>query len=279
MSYKTILVHVDNSKQCAARIDLAARLADEFEAHLTGLYVSYIAKLRDYPFEGSLAPIASTMLHDADVYEKKAATLFDERIQCAGLSKTEWRRADGYVEDAIQLNARYADLVVVGQPDFGESALATPLDFPALLALAIPRPILVVPNAGTFTRIGHNVLVAWNGSGEATRAVTNALPLLRRAEKVTVLAVNPVHGKTTHGEIPCADIALYLARHGVKAEAVYEENIQTDIGNWLLACAADYDSDLIVLGAYGHFRLRELVLGGVTQTLMRKMTVPLLLSH
>jgi nucleotide-binding universal stress UspA family protein len=139
--------------------------------------------------------------------------------------------------------------------------------------------VLVMPHSGQLPSVGRNVLVAWNASNEATRAITDALPLLKRAKTVTVLVVNPSHGFAEHGQVPGADIALYLARHGVNAEVSCDENVEADIGEWLLSRAADLGSDLIVMGAYGHRRLREWALGGATRTLAGEMTVPVLMSH
>jgi nucleotide-binding universal stress UspA family protein len=141
------------------------------------------------------------------------------------------------------------------------------------------RPVLVYPYAGKFDAAPKHVLISWNASREATRAVTDAIPFLRAAQKVTVLAINPKTSAEGHGDIPAADIALYLSRHGVKAEAMADPAVQIDIGNYLLSRAADLSVDMIVMGAYGHARMRELVFGGVTQTIMREMTVPVLLSH
>jgi nucleotide-binding universal stress UspA family protein len=137
----------------------------------------------------------------------------------------------------------------------------------------------VVPYAGTFKTIGQRVLVAWNAGREATRAVNDALPLLEGAAKVTVLAINPHGGLRGHGEVPGADIALHLARHGVRAEASAIKSDDVEIGALLLSQAADLNADLIVMGAYGHSRLREVVLGGATREILRSMTVPVLLSH
>lgn len=136
-----------------------------------------------------------------------------------------------------------------------------------------------MPHSGPLPSVGQNVLVAWNASNEATRAITDALPLLKRAKTVTVLVVNPGHGFGEHGQVPGGDIAWYLSRHGVKAEVSCDEKVETEIGEWLLSRAADLGSDLIVMGAYGHRRLREWILGGATRTLTREMTVPVLMSH
>ena len=136
----------------------------------------------------------------------------------------------------------------------------------------------MVPYAGSFSKVGEHVLVAWDASREATRALTDALPLLKRARRVTVMAVNPEKAHR-HGAEPGADIALFLARHGVKVEATAQSSGGLDVGNFLLSRIADLDVDLLVMGAYGHARLRELMLGGVTQTILSSMTVPVLFSH
>ena len=126
------------------------------------------------------------------------------------------------------------------------------------------RPVLAVPYAGNFPAVGERVLIAWNASREAARAVNDALPLLAQAQNVTVLAVNSRSGIGGHGDVPAADIALHLARHGVKAEAAPTSSGDISDSQALLSYAADISADLIVAGAYGHSRVREIVFGGVT---------------
>jgi nucleotide-binding universal stress UspA family protein len=145
--------------------------------------------------------------------------------------------------------------------------------------LEVGRPVLVVPSVGQFPTLGQRVLVAWNASREATRAVHDALPLLRRSRRTQVVVINPQGGAGGHGDIPGADIGLHLSRHGVNAvcERISADDVET--GALLLSRAADEGADLIVMGAYGHSRLSELVLGGATRHILRHMTVPVLLSH
>jgi nucleotide-binding universal stress UspA family protein len=121
--------------------------------------------------------------------------------------------------------------------------------------------------------------VAWNAGREAARAVTDALPLLTRADAVHVVAFNPDKGGADHGDTPGADIGLYLARHGVKVSVAQQQNEELAVGEQILSRAADLSVDLIVMGAYGHSRVRELMLGGATRTLLDSMTVPVLMSH
>jgi nucleotide-binding universal stress UspA family protein len=136
--------------------------------------------------------------------------------------------------------------------------------------------VLVVPYVGEPVVKGEHVLVCWDGGREAARAATDALPFLREARKVTVLTVNT---GAAPSEVPGADIALYLARHGVKSEAARTPAGGIDPGNVILSRAFDYGVDLIVMGAYGHSRVREILLGGATRAILRQMTVPVLMSH
>ncbi len=191
--------------------------------------------------------------------------MFQERVQAAGLANTEWLALEGDVGEVASLCARYSDLAVIGQTDPEGPTAGSARDLPERMLLGSGRPALVVPYAGRFDSIGQRVLVAWNGSREATRAVNDALPLLERASRVIVLSVNPPDPGSGRGAPPGADIALHLARHGVRAEAsaVTTEDVRVD--DMLLSQASDVNADLLVMGAYGHSRLGELVLGGATR--------------
>jgi nucleotide-binding universal stress UspA family protein len=191
----------------------------------------------------------------------------------------EWRAIAEGPEANPALHARYADLAILGQidPDGNEMAAIRPR--PERVALESGRPVLVVPYAGHFETMGRRVVVAWDASREATRAVNDAIPLLAAAETVTVLAIDPHQGPTGHGELPGADISLHLARHGVKATIERTVSAGVPPGEVLLSRAADLAADLLVMGAYGHSRARELLLGGVTRTILNSMTVPVLMSH
>ncbi len=189
----------------------------------------------------------------------------------------EWRLLEGSPHATVALHARYVDLTVVGQPDRDDHQVADAVTVTTVMTSG--RPVLAIPFAGEFPTIGERVLVAWNASREAARAVNDALPLLIGAKHVTILAINPQRGVAGHGDVPAADIALHLARHGLKAEAAHTVARDISDGEALLSYAADIGADLIVAGAYGHSRARELVFGGVTRTLIAEMTAPVLLSH
>jgi nucleotide-binding universal stress UspA family protein len=206
--------------------------------------------------------------------------MFGEHARRAAVNG-EGRCVEGVASSVVGLHGRYADIVIVGQRDPSAGEGAYDRTMPDDVILDVGRPVLVIPHGGEFPVIGERVLVAWNASRPATRAVNDALPLLERAKEVIVVAVNPRtgEGERGHGEIPSADICLHLARHGIKAEAQSQYAKDLDVGPVLLSRAIDEGIDLIVCGAYGHARWREIVLGGVTRHLLEHMTVPVLMSH
>jgi nucleotide-binding universal stress UspA family protein len=280
MPFKDLLVLVDHGRSCPARVDLAARLARDFDAHLTGLYVSaapYVQPAVLVQFPAEVREMQTRALREA---MDRARTLFTEGVKQAGLGlTTEWREVEGDVGEVASLHVRYVDLAVIGQTDPDDIPLGGARDLPERLILGAGRPVLVVPYAGRFATIGERVLLAWNATREATRAANDALPLLQRANRVTVLSVNPRRGPGGHGAIPGADIALHLARHGVRAEAASITTDEVAVDDMLLSQAADSGADLIVMGGYGHSRLGELVLGGATRHILRQITVPVFMSH
>ena len=276
MSYKTILVHVNSGKRCSARVDVAIRLAQQHDAHLVALHAIASFEPPGYVVAEMGPAIIEAQKAVAAKELARSEGEFNQRVSAAGFSNVEFRSAVDDLVDAMTLHARYADLVVIGQTDASENSHG-PADFPARLVLAAGRPVLILPTVGGFPTIGKRILIAWNPSREATRAVTDAIPLLQRADNVYVMAVNPKAGE--HGTVPGADIGLYLARHGVRVEVKTDHGAEIDVGNELLSRAADLDADLIVMGGYGHTRLKEWVLGGATRTILNSMTAPVLMAH
>lgn len=279
MGYKTILVHLDAGARSAERLEIALALADRHDAHLVGLFALSAMHLPSY-----IRPDASQPLVAAQARERaEAASRVEAQFRSAaaryGGAKAEWRVSHQDALDAVRLNARYSDLVVVGQREQdAERETSIDTEFVDELVLSCGRPVLVVPYAGHFNGAYRRALVAWNASTEASRAISGALPLLAHADRVSVI-VFQAGSPGDHGEEPGADAALYLARHGVKAAVSTYGSPGIDIGSQILTRAADLSVDLIVMGAYGHSRMRELVLGGATRTLLESMTVPVLMSH
>jgi len=278
MSYKTILVHLDSGKAVASRLDIAFALAQKHDAHVIGLYALTVVPPPGWAMTAGGATLASARERAEAQLRNAALEVWDAAVQRSGWSKVEFRATDTDALETVALHARYADLAVIGQsePDADTGVNAV---FPQRLPLIAGRPVLVVPYARERRPVGENVLVAWNASREATRAVTDALPMLRAAKQVQLATFDPARRADAHGEVPGADIGLYLSRHGVKVSVSQYQAADIDVGNDLLSRASDLDVDLIVMGAYGHSRYSELLLGGVTRTLMESMTVPVLFSH
>ncbi len=277
MTYKTILVHIDAGDRCRARVEIAVRLARQFDAHLIGLNALTAIDVPAFVLAGEGgAQIAETQQRIATEQATRAKTVFDKAVSAAGSTTAEWRTTRLDAVDAVALHGRYADLIVIGQPDETADA-GVDSNFAARATLESGRPMLVVPYTGSFASIGKRVLVAWNASREATRAVTDAIPFLQQAETVEIVAINPDAGE--EGAQPGNDIALYLARHGVRVEVQVDRGVEIDDGGERLSRAADFRADLIVMGAYGRSRFRELVMGGVSRTVIESMTVPVLMSH
>ncbi len=201
--------------------------------------------------------------------------IFDKAVEQAGWSdRCDWLSERGRVVDSVALHARYADLTLIGQHTppsgaFGEDSFADEL------VLESGRPVMVIPKIDIGRPIGEHIVDAWNASREAARAVGDSMPLLENSRQVNIMSVRP----QGMGDLPGADIALHLARHGIKAEAKRSVANDIDTGDVLLNYVADSGADLVVMGAYGHSRLRELILGGVTRHILDHMTVPVMLSH
>jgi nucleotide-binding universal stress UspA family protein len=280
MAYKNLLVHLDETEACKGRVATAIALAKAQEAYLTGLALAIEASIPAYI--GGQMPVEVLQVQHAQTLERgrAAATLFDKAVSRAD-QQGESRVVSGLDIDAarvIALHARHADLVVLGQEE-PEAATAVPRHTVEDVVLSAGRPALIVPYIGAGKTLGRRIMIAWDASREAARAVNDALPLLEQADSATVLSVNPRPGVDLHGEEPGADIALHLARHGVKVDVQRTQVEEIDVGDTVLSRLADLSSDLLVMGAYGHSRLREVVLGGVTRTLLESMTVPVLMSH
>jgi nucleotide-binding universal stress UspA family protein len=276
MSYKDILVYADANKSAAVRLDLAAKLATDFGAHLVALHVA----VPPYIFVDAGMVVPPGVIEWQEQYQEQltaaAKSAVDEAVRRTG-QQMEWRTDRGDVVDVALLNSRYADLVVVSQSGVEEGEPTDADLLPEAIVMGAGRPALVVPRFGKYPKAGENVLVAWNRTREATRAVHDALPILKRAKSVTVMEVNP--RATGTPRIPGADIAKHLARHGVRAEVTAVTGADIEVGDMILSRIVDLGADLLVMGAYGHSRLREFAFGGVTRHLLQHMTVPVLMAH
>jgi nucleotide-binding universal stress UspA family protein len=276
MGFKTMLVHVDTGRSAPTRLKLSAELAARSAAHVTGLYVRRPFQAPAFSDAGpAMDSLYRTYENAAKADEALATAAFRDLIGGTSLS-SEWRVVDGLAEEVVAAHARYADLVIVGQSEPDAAATTTPPDLAETVALASERPVLIVPHIGVTKPPGKTVMLCWNGTREAARAVTGALPILKQADKVIILLIDP---RNDGDEQPGASMARWLGRHGVKAVVQRDTAAESSVGGVILSRAADQDADLVVMGLYGHSRMREWVLGGASRTLLASMTVPLLVAH
>jgi len=279
MSYKSIVVQLDTSTRAQARLEYAMRLASQFGAHLTGVFAVFRPDPQSFRVMAGSAFYYEEHTKLRDRRHAELKQLFHSELERFKVSG-QWIDSGEFANDLVPLLARCADLVVAGQDDPNDPESFIANHFPETLVMSAGRPVLFIPHSGVFPTIGANVMVAWNGSREATRAVHDALPLLRRAQKTTIVALDEFKGELRANRVAGADIALLLARHGVKAEVSDLDGIDdVPAGDMLLSRAVDFGADLMVMGAYGHARWQELVLGGATRTMLGSMTVPVLMSH
>ena len=288
MTYKTVLLHIDDGAGRAARIEAAASIAQACGGHLTGVALTGVSRLL-YQNQPDLDADPNLSLHLNFLRERATRALdgFEQQVRAAGVASFEQRVLDDEAAGGISLLARYADLVVISQYNAKDKSPSVMRDFPAYVLLHSGRPVLIVPYAPMLPLLAppaaaRNVLISWNASKEASRAVTAALPLLQRAGQVHVAIFDAQVHAAEHGEEPGAELTHYLARHGVEARLHLLDGSgvrRGDIGEALLSQAADLSADLLVMGAYGHSRLRETILGGVTRTILQSMTIPVLMAH
>lgn len=279
MPFKSIAVFVDPSPAGEARTSYAVRMAFRHGAHLIGIFavpsISYSS-----PAESFVRGHQAVRQVIANHRSIEAATIDAANrsfsVGCAreGINFEFRFFHQDAIDDSAKLNSLHADLVIVG----GLRAGGLPRDWSAEeLLLATGVPFLLLPKTWTGSTTEH-VVVAWNASREARRAITDALPFLVVAQTVTILVVDP-QKNPRHGEEPGADVAHYLTRHGAKVVVEPVQSRGEPIANVILAYAERHATDLVVVGAYSHARTTEMIFGGVTRSLLRDAAVPLLIAH
>lgn len=279
MSYKTLLLHVDPTPRSAQRATLAAALAQAESAHLVGAAMTGISRHVFEPGGFDIGdPVFARQLDHLRGIARAALSTFEEAARAVGADSVESRLVDDDAAGGLTLQSRYTDLTVIGQFDPTSVAPGVLPTLPENVVMNSVGPVLVIPYAGELRSSFQRPLVAWDGSLQASRAIRGALPLLARAGRAEVVMFNPDDSPGVHGHEPGADLALYLARHGITVN-VTERHIDGGTGEALLSTAADLDADLLVMGAYGHTRFREVMLGGVTRTVLQSMTLPVLMAH
>jgi len=231
---------------------------------------------------GKSAPYINDIQAELDEAAKKAADVFEKQCRDLGFSAFEARIFNDSVVASLIEHAAFADLVIVSQPNDDTSRSSAGPGLVGDLLMEGGRPVLVVPNVQQNSQAFKQVMVAWDGSRQAGRAIIDAMPFLTTAETVNIVLVNAGEKKSQfaaiHGQEPGADIGAFLARHGVNTN-VRLIVTNTLVSDALLNEATESQTDLLVMGGYGHSRFREWVLGGTTREILAGMSVPVLMSH
>jgi nucleotide-binding universal stress UspA family protein len=280
MFYKTILVHVDESRHASLRVELAAKVAATYDAHLVGVALTGLPEIFYDPIVNPMDPAIEPLLQVPRQRAADALAQFEATARKFHSGSIETRLEENESAVGISLQARYSDLVVLGQYDPDDTESSTKPDFTETVIMECGVPVLVVPYATAVTTLGQRALVAWNASRQAVRALHYALPVLQRASQVDVAVFDPDTLPSSYRAVPDKDILAWLERHGISAKVTRSVTAgDIDIGNALLSLATDHTSDLLVMGCYGHRRFREVLLGGVSREILKSMTLPVLTAH
>jgi nucleotide-binding universal stress UspA family protein len=277
-SLTQLLVHLDASPRAGRRLDVARAIAQTHGAAVTALYAVTPALLV-VPFAPEAGPSVVTALGEIDAQRREQARAAFDRSPVAPGVHAAWAEVEDYpIVPAVVRQALYADLLVLGQydPEDSESA-GIPFDFPEQVIAGSGKPALILPYAGTPATVGQHVVIAWKSTREAARAVSAAVPMLQRARRVHVVAWGEEEDQVIGARM---DLDSYLKLRGI--EPVWHREVGDEpasIGDLLLSRAFDLDADLLVMGCYGHSRTREWVLGGTSRTILRSMTLPVLMAH
>ena len=282
MTYRSVLVHLDLDRRADARIAYAASLSRELGCHLVGAAPTGVVPLTtevSIEAAASLAEYAQAAWAALRNHGHAACANFDSACRNAGLRSYETvsEQADR-VKSLVRL-AHCSDLVVLSHADPGEASFPQAGNLVADVVLGSARPTIVLPDAGQFGAIPSRVIVAWDDSREAARAVADALPLLRRAHRVQIVTwVDWSEADHASWQERQRAVQQWLTRQGVSA-VLHLQRQEIGLTEAMLSHAADFEADLIVMGAYGHPRWTERVLGGATRDMLDSMTVPVLMSH
>ncbi len=280
MAPKTFVISLNDTENLDHLLVSCTSLATRHEAHVIGVYI--IPSVEVYAVYGGIA-MADVVDAQRQRYMSMAKQMREkfERAMTLNSLSYEWRELDAIsssIGREFAQQCRFADLAVIAQVDTDEFCGVEP-SFAEYVVMEAGRPVLLMPRGKAFETIGSKVLMGWNGSKEAARACFDALPLVSADGEVDLVWVDPQKQRGLAGSVPGAELATTFARHNIKVSAEPMPTADSDAGSALLMRAGDTGADLLVMGAYGHSRVREFVFGGATEHVLNNMTVPVLMSH
>jgi len=280
MTYKTLLVSLNDLERNEDLITSAAELARRFDSHLRGLYV--IPAIEVYPAADFGMPVVFE--GNRETYQKAQKSvrdLFDSIVQVAGI-RNDFVVVDSNspsITDHVVDYARRSDITIINQAPDKDGLSVTDRGFVERMLLATGRPTLVLPRKTRTDFAADLVIIGWSGRRESARAAFDSIPLLTCADEVRVVWVDPEKERSNPGSLPGADLATTLSRHGIKVSIEPLSTGGREAGEALLTKISDSGAGLLVMGAYGHSRLSELILGGATRSVLDDMNCPVLFSH
>lgn len=274
MPYKDILLHLSDDGRVEEKARFAADFAAQFSASLTAAYTLTPLQPLTYGMEYIPAEYYQQQINEARAAADRAKAVAEHEASRAGIP-IRWIASEQRALDILPPLGRSCDLVIAGQPNPENSDLDRGVGVPlGALTLAMGRPVLGIPYTGQYSTCPRTGVIAWNGSREAARAAHDALPLLQAAKSVVILNINPSADAAATG----AALAVNLGHHGVSARVKQVSVEDIEEGEALLSTLADEGAELLVMGIYGHSRVREMILGGVSETVLDSMTLPVLMS-
>ncbi|NQW10159.1 MAG: universal stress protein [Alphaproteobacteria bacterium] len=279
MSYKTLVTHWDGAELATHRLDLAVNLATRFDSHVIAVCFGILPPPPAYSYGGAITGLTTEEIEEAQTHASALADKARESLDRSsnhGETQPVICGLDGLAAN-FGARARYADLAIVGQPYGGpdEDVLVRVVEGALFDGCAAT---LVCPNR-VVNSVGESILIAWNGSPEALRAVRSALPFLYDGKRIELLLVDPIVGPIDYGEEPGTQVALMLARRGLKVDVTRLPDLGKRTSTVIREHAGNTGADLLVMGAYGHSRFQEFVLGGVTRGILENVPIPVLMSH
>jgi nucleotide-binding universal stress UspA family protein len=270
MAIKDILVYVDNDKACGGRVTAAANLCQYYDAHLSGIYP--LQQIATSVYAGEYVPASVFEYAQKETKEQcDAAKLLYENSTNLEDVRSEFRTIENNISGSINSDSCYADLLIVAQRRKDQSDLNPYYDLPGILCGAA-CPVLLLPIDTSIALPVQRLMLAWDGRHEGAMALRAALSMFQEIDKIDVVSVGLER-------VEAADIALHISRHGIETEVHNIQGSSFDAGHALLDHATILGSQLIVMGAYGHSRVRELVLGGATKHILEMADIPILFSH
>lgn len=279
MSYKTILVSLNEVYQLRPLLGAAAAIAEKSAAYVIGLYVIPASELR---FSNAVEAVMVELDSDRRYFQEQEAAArqaFEKAILSAGI-EGEFRVANALehaIASTVIEHARQADLMIIGHSN-SCSNRAVGSDFSEEMIISSGRPTLLMPLDPQATVRTDRAIVGWDGSREAARAAFDSIPLLKLADEVLIILVEPESDDPSHAASRGIDLTKAFARHGIKVRP-FDFHSSLEAGQALLEQVESRGAGLLVMGAYGHARFREFILGGATRSVLKAMTVPVLFSH